>query len=66
MVNFDRDPFYFMPGGDIQAGIFKISYGAYIVIYTLFIALYINTFYLINDRQNVKKLFTKNKKQLEQ
>ena len=62
LLKFERDPFYFMPEGDIQAGIFKISYGLYLVIYIAFIALYINTFYLINDRQNVKKLFNRNKK----
>ena len=66
VLHFERDPFYFMPDGDIQAGIFKISYVLYIVIYVVFIALYINTFYLINDRQNVKKLFAKNRKSLNQ
>lgn len=65
VLKFERDPFYFMPEGDIQAGIFKISYGLYLVIYIAFITLYINTFYLINDRQNVKKLFSKNKQAIE-
>ena len=61
-LGFERDPMYFMPNGDIQAGIFGIPYGVYMVIYVVFLLLFINTFYLINDRKNVKKVFMRNKK----
>ena len=66
VLKFETDPFYFMPNGDIQAGILNISYGLYLAIYIAFITLYINIFYLINDRQNVKKLFIKNRKNINQ
>ncbi len=49
-----EDPMYFMPNGDIQADILKISYGLYIVLYVLLILVYTNAFYLIQDRKNVK------------
>ena len=65
VLKIEHDPLYFMPEGDIQADIFGISYGLYIVIYIAFLLLFINTFYLINDRQNVKKLFKRNKKSVE-
>ncbi len=55
----ERDPMYFMPGGDIQVGILGISYGIYLVLYIVFLLVYLKAFYLICDRQNVKKLFRK-------
>ena len=60
-----QDPLYFMPGGDIQAGILGIPYGLYLFLYIALILIFFNAFYLINDRKNVKnafgKLFKKNK-----
>ena len=53
------DPMYFMPGGDIQADILGISYGLYLFLYITLIVVYVNAFYLIGDRQNVKALFSK-------
>ena len=54
-VNFYSDPFYYMPNGDIQAGILGISYGLYITLYVIFLLIYFNSFYLINDRKNIFK-----------
>ena len=65
VLKLEPDPFYFMPNGDIQAGILKISYGLYLFLYIAFLLIYFNVFYLINDRHNVKKLFKRNKTALE-
>ncbi len=51
------DPMYFMPNGDIQAGILKISYGLYLFLYIFLIVVYTNAFYLIQDRKTVKGFF---------
>lgn len=56
------DPMYFMPNGDIQAGILKISYGLYLTLYILLLVIYFNAFYLIQDRKAVKNFFKKLKK----
>lgn len=53
------DPMYFMPEGDIQAGILHISYGLYLFLYIALILIYVNAFYLIGDRENVKRFFSK-------
>ena len=53
------DPMYFMPGGDIQAGILKIGYGLYLTLYIALIVIYINAFHLIQDRNTVKTFFQK-------
>ncbi len=58
------DPMYFMPGGDIQAGILKISYGLYLFLYITLIVVYINAFYLVGDKANVKNFFKKVKGKL--
>jgi len=53
------DPLYFMPNGDIQADILKLPYGIYLVAYIALIVIYINVPYLIEDRENVKRFFEK-------
>ena len=53
------DPMYFMPNGDIQAGILKISYGLYLFLYIFLIVVYTNAFYLVQDKQTVKNFFKK-------
>ncbi|MGN1200689.1 MAG: hypothetical protein ACI4R8_00290 [Candidatus Caccovivens sp.] len=58
VLKIESDPLYFMPNGDIQ-DIFGISYGLYLPIYIIFILVYYNIFYLIDDR---KKVFVKRKK----
>ena len=57
------DPMYFMPGGDIQANILGIDWGIYIVLYFVVMLIYVNSFYLIADKEAVMKLFKKNKKE---
>ena len=54
-----NDPMYFMPNGDIQANILKISYPLYITLYIIVINIFINIFYLINDRKSILKLIKK-------
>lgn len=53
------DPMYFMPHGDIQEGILGISYGLYLFLYITLLLIYVNAFYLIQDRENVKGFFRK-------
>ena len=56
-----RDPLYFMPGGDIQAGILGIDWGLYIILYVILVIVYVCSFYLINDKETVKRFFNKKK-----
>ena len=58
------DPLYFMPDGDIQADILKISYGLYMVGYVAVFLIYTNVPYLIGDKQTVKSFFAKQKERL--
>lgn len=58
-VPIQSDPMYFMPGGDIQAGILGIDWGIYITLYIALILIYINSFYLIQDKESVKNFFSK-------
>ena len=53
------DPMYFMPNGDIQAGILHVSYGLYLTLYIALLLIYTNAFYLVSDRENVKAFFRK-------
>ena len=55
------DPMYFMPNGDIQAGILRMDYGLYIFLYIVILLLYINIPYMICDRENVKRFFDRRK-----
>ncbi len=55
------DPMYFMPGGDIQAGILKIDYGIYLVGYIAVFLIYINVAHILGDKETVRKLFAKRK-----
>lgn len=65
VLKIESDPMYFMPGSDIQE-ILGIGYGAFLALYIIFIIIYINLFYLIDDRKNVKKLFKrKNAKEID-
>ncbi|MBE6982988.1 MAG: hypothetical protein E7435_01695 [Ruminococcaceae bacterium] len=60
------DPMYFMPNGDIQAGILHISYGLYLFLYIALIVVYVNVFYLIGDKASVKAFFRKRNKQTDE
>lgn len=55
ILKIQSDPMYFMPNGDIQAGILGIDWGIYITLYIIVITIYINAFYLISDKETVKK-----------
>ena len=55
VLKIEGDPLYFMPGGDIQEILGLTSGVLYILIYIVFVTIYANTFYLINDRKTVFK-----------
>ena len=59
VLNIETDPLYFMPGNDIQ-GILGFGYPLFLIVYFVFMAIYVNTFYLIQDR---KTLFRRKSKQ---
>lgn len=54
VLKIESDPMYFMPGGDIQ-DILSVGYAVYLILYILFVTIFVNAFYLINDRKNVFK-----------
>ena len=54
VLKIESDPLYYMPGGDIQE-ILGIGYGGYLVVYIAFILIFINVFYLINNRKIIFK-----------
>lgn len=59
VLKIQTDPMYFMPGGDIQADILKMSYGVYLFLYITVFLLYFNAAYMMNDRETVKRFFAK-------
>lgn len=59
LLKLHEDPMYFMPDGDIQADILKISYGLYLFLYIALIVVYVNAFHLISDKATVKAFFQK-------
>lgn len=61
-LKIEADPMYFMPGNDVQE-ILGVSYGLYLPLYIVFMLVYFNIFYLIDDRKNVFKRKTKRKNQ---
>lgn len=60
VLKIESDPMYFMPNNDVQE-ILGLNYGLFLVIYIVFMAIYINLFYLIDDRKNVRNVFKKQK-----
>lgn len=50
------DPLYFMPNNDVQV-ILGLDYMMYLFVYILFFTVYINLFYLINERKRIFKNF---------
>lgn len=62
LLKTQEDPMYFMPNGDIQADILKISYSVYLLLYILLIVVYVNAFHLIGDRDAVKAFLKRLKK----
>lgn len=55
------DPLYFMPGGDIQAGILKVDYGVYLAGYIAVILIYINVAHILGDKETVRSFFQEKK-----
>lgn len=54
VLNISSDPLYYMPDNDVQ-NIVGLGYGLYVVLYFVFIAVYINMFYLISDFNTAKE-----------
>lgn len=61
ILHIQTDPLYFMPNGDIQAGILRMNYGLYLFCYILLILIYINVPYQICDKETVRRFFSKKK-----
>lgn len=59
VLKIHHDPMYFMPNGDIQAGILGIQWWLYIIGYIALIIIYINSFYLVGDKKGYTRLFNK-------
>ena len=55
-LKIESDPMYFMPGNDVM-DIFGVGYSTYLAIYIIFVIIYFNVFYLIDDRKNVVARF---------
>lgn len=51
-LKIESDPMYFMPGNDVM-DIFGVGYSMYLAIYIIFVIIYFNIFYLIDDRKNI-------------
>ncbi len=56
------DPMYFMPNGDIQAGILHISYGLYLALYIVLFLAYVITPYILDDKETFKGFMARLKK----
>ena len=56
VLGISDDPLYFMPNNDVQ-NIIGLDYVPFLIIYIVFMAVYVNLFYLINDRENVYARF---------
>ncbi len=48
LLKIEKDPLYFMPGNDVQAFL-GVNYSAFLVIYTVFLFVYFNAFYLVQN-----------------
>ena len=62
LLKTQEDPMYFMPNGDIQADILKISYGLYLFLYIMLIVAFVNVFHVIGDKATVKAFFKRRNK----
>lgn len=58
-LKIESDPMYFMPGNDVM-DILGVGYPLYLVLYIIFIIIYFNIFYLIDDRKKVFKIKNNN------
>ena len=55
VLKIQTDPMYFMPDGDIQADILRMSYGLYLFLYILVFLVFINVPYLLTARKQTEK-----------
>ena len=62
VLKIHADPMYFMPNGDIQAGILRIDYGVYLAGYIAVLLIYINAAHILGDKETVRAFFAKLKK----
>ena len=53
-----------MPGNDVQS-IVGLDYAPFLILYIVFMCIYVNAFYLIHDKENVKAKFSQVKQHLE-
>ena len=58
LCKIESDPFYFMPGGDVQE-IVGLPYGAFLPLFFVFNTVFFLAFYLIDDRKTVKQFCNK-------
>ena len=56
-LKIQADPMYFMPGGDIQAGILRMDYGLYLTLYIIIFLVYVTAAHAIGDKENTKAFF---------
>lgn len=66
LLKIQEDPMYFMPDGDIQADILKISYGLYLFLYITLIVVYVNVFHIIDDKDTVKAFFKRRNRKMDE
>lgn len=57
VLQIETDPMYFMPDGDIQAGILRMDYGLYLVLYIILLFAYVLGAHMIGDRKKMKAFF---------
>jgi hypothetical protein len=62
-LDISTDPMYFMPEGDIQH-ILGITYPTYLTIYILFVFVYTNIFFIIDDKDTIKTQYLRLKNEL--
>ena len=55
ILKISDNPLYFLPGDNDIQDIIGVGNTLFVIIYIAFVALFINLFYLINDRKNVLK-----------
>ncbi|MBE7074820.1 MAG: hypothetical protein E7376_02445 [Clostridiales bacterium] len=56
VLKIEADPLYFMPGNDVM-DIIGVNHSLYLVLYSIFLLVYVNLFYVINEfkRKKAKK-----------
>lgn len=55
VLKIESDPLMFMPNNDVQA-VLSMPYSEYLIVYAIFIAVFINMFYLIQNKNKVLRM----------